>query len=65
MSRSTIPPVYKLMFMLYRTPMRRAPSGTGPDANGPYRSRGWSKIMSPNSAPTVFSVVMSRELREP
>ena len=64
MSRTVIPPAYRLMIISSRPPTRRAPLGTSREANEELRSRGWSRRRSPTSVPTVFGVAPLRELPE-
>lgn len=65
MSRIVIPPAYKLMIMSSSPPRRRAPLGTSCEAKVELRSRGWSRVTSPTSVPTVLAVVPLRELPLP
>ena len=62
MSRSVMPPAYRLMITSSRPPSRREPFGTSCGVKVPLRSRGTAKSTSPISLETIFAVVPLREL---
>ena len=61
MSRSVIPPAYKLMIISSSPPSRRDPFGSSCGVKVPLRSRGTANSTSPTWLETVFAVVPLRE----
>src|SRR5215211_8288018 len=61
MSRSVIPPAYRLMIISSRPPSRREPLGSSCGVKVPLRSRGIASSTSPTSLETVLAVVPLRE----
>src|SRR5215217_4152939 len=62
MSRSVMPPAYRLMIISSRPPRRRDPFGTSCGVKLPWRSRGTASSTSPISLEIIFGVVPLREL---
>ena len=62
MSRSVMPPAYKLMIISSRPPRRRDPFRTSCGVKVPLRSSGTAKSTSPISLATIFGVEPLREL---
>ena len=65
MSRTVIPPEYRLMIMSDRPPTRRCPFSTSRGSKVPLRSRGVARSRSPTSVPNRFGVTPFREFPDP
>jgi hypothetical protein len=65
MSRTVMPPAYKLITTSDRPPRRRAFVGSMTGVNVPARSRGTRTSIGPTSVCTVFGVCPLREFPEP
>ena len=65
MSRTVIPPAYRLTIMSVSPPDRRDPFGTSRGSNDPLRSRGTSSGTCPTSVCSVLGVNPFREFGDP
>jgi len=65
MSRTVIPPAYRLMMMSENPPRLRACLGSSTGVNVPARSRGTSTVTGPTSVSTVFTLNPLREFAVP